>query len=89
MINDLCCPVTDVIHPLHPLHLILRFELFGDPLTFGHLLCQQEHLFRCLFVDVGKVCHRLPIATPCYILLWVFLALAFALMSCAGFVETV
>ncbi len=45
MINDLCCPVTDVIHPLYPLHLILHFELFGDPLTFGHLLCQQEGAF--------------------------------------------
>ena len=31
----------------------------------------------------------LPIATPCYILLWDFLALVFALMSGAGVVETV
>ncbi len=37
----------------------------------------------------SHICHRLPIATPCYILLWDFLALAFALMSCAGVVEMV
>ena len=35
------------------------------------------------------ICHRLPIATPCYILLWDFLALVFALMSGEGVVETV
>ena len=37
----------------------------------------------------SHICHRLPIATPCYILLWVFLALTFALMSGAGVIETV
>jgi len=37
----------------------------------------------------SHICHRLPIATPCYILLWDFLALVFALMSGAGVVETV
>ena len=31
-------------------------------------------------------CHRLPIATPYYILLWEYLALAFALMSGAGMI---
>ena len=55
MIHDLHCSVPDVVHPMHPQHLIPRFELFGDALTLGHLLCQQEHLLRCLFVDVGKV----------------------------------
>lgn len=30
-------------------------ELFGDALTLGHLLCQQEHLFLNLFGDVSKV----------------------------------
>jgi len=34
-------------------------------------------------------CHRLPFATPCYILLWVNLSLAFALMSGAGVIKTV
>ena len=55
MINDLHCPVPDVVHSLHPQHLILRFELFSYALSLGHLLCQQEHLLRYLFVDVGKV----------------------------------
>ena len=40
---------------------------------------------RCM----SHICHRLPIATPCYNLLWVILALAFALMSGTGVVETV
>ena len=56
MIHKLCCPVPDVVHSLYPKHLILGFELFGDALTLGHLLYQQEHLLRRLFVDVGKVC---------------------------------
>jgi hypothetical protein len=38
---------------------------------------------------ISHICHRFPIATPCYILLWVNLALAFALMSGAGVIETV
>ena len=37
----------------------------------------------------SHICHRRPIATPCYILLWGFLALVFALMSGEGVVETV
>jgi len=37
----------------------------------------------------SHICHRLPIATPCYILLWDFLALVFALMIGEGVVETV
>ena len=55
MIYDLHRPVSDAIHPLHPQHLILCFELFGDALLLGHLLCQQEHLLRRLLVDVGEV----------------------------------
>ncbi len=37
----------------------------------------------------SHICHRLPIAIPCYILLRIFLALAFALMSWRGVVEMV
>ncbi len=55
MIYDLYCPVPDVVHPLHPQHLILRLELFGDALTLCHLFYQQEHLLRRLLVDVVKV----------------------------------
>ena len=42
-------------HAPDPLHLILGLELFGDTLTLCHLLCQQEHLFLCLIVDVSKI----------------------------------
>ena len=37
----------------------------------------------------SHICHRLPIATPCYNLLWNCLALAFALMSGADIVRMV
>ena len=60
MVYDLQGPVPDVVHSLHPQHLILCFEQFGDALTIRHLLCQQEHLLRGMFVDVGKVCIQLP-----------------------------
>ena len=49
------CSIPDTVHPLHPQHLILCLELFGDTLTLCHLLCQQEHLFLCLIVDVSKI----------------------------------
>ena len=55
MVYDFHCPFPDVIHPLFPLHLILCFELFGDALLLGHLFRQQEHLLRCLFVDVSQI----------------------------------
>jgi|GEM_PF-4906086 len=43
VIYDLHCPVPDVVHSLHPQHLILCFELFGDAFALCHLLRQQEH----------------------------------------------
>ena len=55
VIYDLYCPVPDVVHPLHPQHLILCFELFCHALTLCHLLCQQKHLLLRLFVDVGQI----------------------------------
>ena len=55
MVYDLHDPVPNVVHTLHPQHLILRLELFCHTLPLCHLLCQQEYLLRCLFVDVGKV----------------------------------
>ena len=38
---------------------------------------------------ISHICHSFPIATRMFILLWVFLALAFALMSSQGVVEMV
>lgn len=55
VVYELHCPVSNIVHPLHPQHLILLFELFGHTLTLGHLLRQQEHLLRRLLVDIGKI----------------------------------
>jgi hypothetical protein len=55
VIYNLYCPVLDVVYPLHPQHLILCLELFGDALTLGYLLYQQEHLLRRLFVYVCQI----------------------------------
>ena len=55
VIHDLCCPVSDIVHKLHPQHLIPRLELFGDAFTIRHLLHQQEHLLRRLLVDFGQI----------------------------------
>ena len=35
VIYNLYCPVPDVVHLLHPLHLIVCFEFFGDAFLFG------------------------------------------------------
>ena len=35
MVYNFHCPVPDVVHPLHPLHLIVCFEFFGDAFLFG------------------------------------------------------
>ena len=54
-INNLRCTVTDIVHSLHPQHLIFCFELFGNTFLFGELVYQpKEHLLR-LLVDVGEV----------------------------------
>ena len=55
MVYDFHCSVSDVVHLLHPQQLILCFELFGHSLTLCHLFCHQEHLLRCLLVDVGQI----------------------------------
>ena len=45
----------DVVHPLHPHHLIFRFECFRYTLFFGKLFYQPgKHCF-CLLVEVSEV----------------------------------
>ena len=45
----------DVVHPLHPQHLIIRFEGFRYALFFGKLFYQpRKHCF-CLLVEVSEV----------------------------------
>ena len=54
-VDHLHSPIPDVVHLLHPKHLILSLELFGDALTLGHLLYQlKKHSF-CLLVQIGKI----------------------------------
>ena len=38
-------PIPDVIHPLHPQHLILGIELFGHSLAGGHSARQRLIVF--------------------------------------------
>lgn len=48
-------PVSDVIHPADPLHLVVCLELLCDTFRLGHLLYQPREHHRCLPVNVGKV----------------------------------
>ena len=53
VVDHLHSPIPDIVHPLHPEHLILSLELFGDALTGGKLFYQlKEHSLR-LFVQIG------------------------------------
>ena len=54
-IYNLHSPISDVIHPSDPLHLVVCLELLRDAFRLGYLLYQpREHLLR-LTVDVGKI----------------------------------
>ena len=54
-IHNLHSPITDIIHPADPLHLVACLELLRDTFRLGHLLYQpKKHLLR-LSVDVGKI----------------------------------
>ena len=46
---------TNVVHHLHPPHLVGCFEVFVDALSLGKLYRQRAQHFACLFVYVGKV----------------------------------
>ena len=46
--------LSDVIHSLHPLHLIGGFELFGDAFFFGVFFYKPRKEFLRLFLDVCK-----------------------------------
>ena len=53
--NDFHSSTADVVHPLHPQHLIFRFEGFRNALFFGKLLYQPRKRCFCLLVEVCKV----------------------------------
>ena len=59
VVNDLGGSVMDIVHSLHPSHLVLRLERFGHVLTLCHLLYLPEKQFFCLPINVGKIAVQL------------------------------
>ena len=63
-VNQLCIynlfrTVTDIVHSLHPQHLILCFELFGYTFFFGKLFYYPKKEFLRLLVNIGKIIGQL------------------------------
>jgi hypothetical protein len=55
VVDHLPASIPDAVHLLHPQHLILCLELFGDAITGGKLFYQiKEHSLR-LLVQIGKI----------------------------------
>lgn len=54
-IYNFCSSVANVIHLSNPLHLIFRFELFGDTLTLCHLFYEPKKHILYLLVNVSEV----------------------------------
>ena len=46
---------SDVIHLSNPLHLIIRFELFGNARTFRHLFYETKKHILSLLVNVREI----------------------------------
>ena len=46
---------SDIIHLLHPLHLVGSFELLGDTFPDGDVGGEAGEQFLGLFIDVGEV----------------------------------
>ena len=46
---------ADSVHTLHPGHLILCFQLLGDPFLFSQLLHHQVKQFRSLVIDLDQM----------------------------------
>ena len=46
---------TNVVHHLHPPHLVGRLEVFINALSLSKLYRQRGQQFVCLFVDLGEV----------------------------------
>ena len=71
--NDFHSSATDVVHPLHPQHLIFRFEGFRNALFFGKLLYQPRKQCFCLLMDFCIVGVAKPL--PCAVRIKLFDAL--------------
>ncbi len=50
--------VADIVHFLHPQHLVGFFEFFGYIFFFGKFFYQPEKHSGCLLLDVIKVCDK-------------------------------
>ena len=71
--NDFHSNIADVIHPLHPQHLIFRFKGFRYALFFGKLLYQpRKHCF-CLLMGFCTV--SIAKSLPCAVRIKLFAAL--------------
>ncbi len=55
VVYDFCRLCSDVVHPLYLQHLILRFALFGDTISDGHLIYQLKKHGFCLLVQVCQI----------------------------------
>ena len=55
VIYDFCGSAADVIHLSNPLHLIIRFELFGNARTFRHLFYETKKHILSLLVNVSEI----------------------------------
>ena len=54
-IDRFCHSLTYAIHPLHPLHFVGCFELFGNAFPFGIFFSLPEKEFLWLLFGVGNV----------------------------------
>ena len=68
-VNQLCIynlfrSVADIVHTLHPQHLIFCFELFGYAFLFGELFYQPKEHILCLIVDISKVSGQFAACQP-------------------------
>jgi hypothetical protein len=53
--DNLLGSIADIVHPLHPQHLICGFERFGNALALRHLFYQlKKHSFH-LLVGIRKM----------------------------------
>jgi len=58
--NHLCIynfvnPLSNVIHPMHPFHLILCLKLFGDTFPFSILFYQPKKECLCFFLYISEM----------------------------------
>ena len=55
IIDNFLCSVVDIVHFMHPQHLIIRFELFGYAFLFGELFHKPIKHFIRFFVNICEI----------------------------------